>query len=153
MAEGLRRLAGLIAALVLAACGDGAPAPPDMKDPASIARAFVEAYNAKNLQRMLPLHDEVNIDAIAEALDGGPGSEAYERIFVPDMVALLGEQAGAVEGPRYDGREAIVKVAESGLGDVYTVVLEKGDDDEWIIVAHSMMGAQQFEALPDQPRR
>ena len=63
------------------------------------------------------------------------------------------EQEGAVEGPRYDGREAIVKVAESGLGDVYTVVLEKGDDEEWIIVAHSMMGAQQFEALPDQPSR
>lgn len=124
-----------------------------MKDPASIARAFVEAYNAKNLQRMLPLHDEVNIDAIAEALDGGPGSEAYERIFVPDMVALLAEQEGAVEGPRYDGREAIVKVAASGLGDVYTVVMEKNDADEWIIVAHSMMGAQQFEALPDQPKR
>jgi hypothetical protein len=153
VAEGLRRLAGLICALALVACGDDAPPPPDMKDPASIARAFVTAYNAKDLQRMLPLHDKVNIEAIAEALDGGPGSEAYERVFVPDMVELLSEQAGAVEGPRYDGRDAVMKVAANELGDVYTIVLEKGDDDEWIIVAHSQMGAQQFQALPDQPKR
>ena len=124
-----------------------------MKDPASIARAFVTAYNDKNLQRMLPLHDSVNIDAIAEALDGGPGSEAYERIFQPYMVDLLGQQAGAVEGPRYDGRQAVMKVAADDNGDVYTVVLEKGDDEEWNIVAHSQMGAQQFQALPDQPNR
>jgi hypothetical protein len=153
VAEGLRRLAGLICALALVACGDGAPAPPDMKDPASIARAFVEAYNAKNLQRMLPLHDSVNIEAIAAALDGGPGSEAYERIFIPHMVELLGKQEGAVEGPRYDGRQAVMKVAADDIGEVYTVVLEKGEDGEWIIVAHAQMGAQQFQALPDQPKR
>jgi hypothetical protein len=153
VAEGLRRLAGLICALALVACGDGALAPPDMKDPASIARAFVEAYNAKNLQRMLPLHDSVNIEAIAAALDGGPGSEAYERIFIPHMVELLGKQEGAVEGPRYDGRQAVMKVAADDIGEVYTVVLEKGEDGEWIIVAHAQMGAQQFQALPDQPKR
>jgi hypothetical protein len=153
VAEGLRRLAGLICALALVACGDGAPAPPDMKDPASIARAFVEAYNAKNLQRMLPLHDSVNIEAIAAALDGGPGSEAYERIFIPHMVELLGKQEGAVEGPRYDGRQAVMKVAADDIGEVYTVVLEKGEDGEWIIVAHAQMGAQQFQALPDKPKQ
>jgi hypothetical protein len=153
VAEGLRRLAGLICALALVACGDGAPAPPDMKDPASIARAFVTAYNDKNLQRMLPLHDSVNIEAIAAALDGGPGSEAYERIFIPHMVELLGKQEGAVEGPRYDGRQAVMKVAADDIGEVYTVVLEKGEDGEWIIVAHAQMGAQQFQALPDQPRQ
>jgi ketosteroid isomerase-like protein len=58
-----------------------------------------------------------------------------------------------VEGPRYDGRQAVMKVAADDVGEVYTVVLEKGDDGEWIIVAHSQMGAQQFQALPDQPKR
>jgi len=58
-----------------------------------------------------------------------------------------------VEGPRYDGREAVVKVAASEMGDVYTVMLEKDKNEEWTIVAHAMMDRQQFEALPDKPKR
>lgn len=124
---------------------------PDRKDPASVARAFVEAYNAKDLQRMLPLNDDVNIDAIAEALAGGPGSQAYEAIFQPDMVELLAAEGGQVEGPRYDGRDAVVKVAASARGDVYTIVLDENERGEWVIVAHSMMGRAQFDALPAEP--
>ena len=156
MAESVKRLTAkagaLLGALVLAACGGG-PIAPDRTDPASVAHAFVDAFNAKDLQRMLPLHDSVNIEGIADALEGGPGSEAYERIFVPEMVELLAKEAGNVEGPRYDGREAVVKVASSEMGDVYTVVLEKDKNAEWTIVAHAMMGRQQFEALPDRPKR
>lgn len=149
MAE-LRKLAAFTAALLLAACGGGA-VEPDRKDPAAVARAFVEAFNAKDLQRMLPLNDEVNIEAIAAALAGGVGSPAHNAIFDPYMVELLAAEAGRVEGPRFDGRDAIMKVAATERGDVYTIVLAKGDDDEWSIVAHSMMGRAQFEALPETP--
>lgn len=149
MAE-LRKLAAFTAALLLAACGGGA-VEPDRKDPAAVARAFVEAFNAKDLQRMLPLNDEVNIEAIAAALAGGVGSPAHNAIFDPYMVELLAAEAGRVEGPRFDGRDAIMKVAATERGDVYTIVLAKGDDDEWAIVAHSMMGRAQFEALPETP--
>ncbi len=150
MAE-LRKIAALACALLLAACGSGAAAP-DRKDPAAVARAFVEAFNAKDLQRMLPLNDAVNIEAIAAALTGGPGSPAYEAIFDPYIVERLAAEGGKVEGPRYDGKDAIMKVAASERGDVYTIVLAKGEDDEWAIVAHTMMGRAQFEALPDTPQ-
>lgn len=144
------RLAALAAALLLAACGGGV-VEPDRKDPAAVARAFVEAFNAKDLQRMLPLNDAVNIEAIAAALNDGVGSPAYDAIFVPDMVTRLAAEAGKVEGPRYDGRDAIVKVATSDRGEVYTIVLAKGENEEWTIVAHTMMGRAQFDALPETP--
>lgn len=147
----LRTLAALACALLLAACGGGAMEP-DRKDPASVARAFVEAFNASDLQRMLPLNDAVNIEAIAAALTGGPGSPEYEAIFAPDMVALLAAEAGRIEGPRYDGRDAIVKVAATERGDIYTIVLAENEDDEWVIVAHSMMGRAQFDALPEEAK-
>lgn len=149
MAE-LRKLAALACALLLAACG-GRVAEPDRKDPASVARAFVEAFNAKDLQRMLPLNDAVNIEAIAAALTDGVGSPAYDAIFDPYMVEVLAAEAGKVEGPRYDDGDAIMKVAATERGDVYTIVLAKGEDDEWAIVAHTMMGRAQFEALPETP--
>jgi ketosteroid isomerase-like protein len=146
----LRTLAALACALLLAACGGGV-AEPDRKDPASVARAFVEAFNAKDLQRMLPLNDAVNIEAIAAALTSGPGSSDYDAIFVPDMVTRLAAEAGNVEGPRYDRHDAIVKVASTDRGEVYTIVMAKNDNGDWTIVAHSMMGRAQFDALPDTP--
>ena len=156
MADGLsaslRKLVFLFGALLLAACGGG-PMTPDRKDPVSVTRAFVEAFNARDLQRMLPLHDQVNIDAIAAALAGGVGSEAYEAIFAPGMVELLAKEAGKVEGPRYDRRDAVVKVGTDETGDVYTVILSKDDKEEWSIVAHSRMGKQQYEALPAEPKK
>ncbi len=125
---------------------------PDRKDPASVARAFVDAFNARDLQRMLPLNDAVNIDAIAAALAGGPGSPAYEAIFDPYMVERLAAEQGKVEGPRYDGRDAVLKVAATDRGDVYTLVLAENDKDEWVIVAHSMMSRAQFDALRNKPK-
>ena len=142
--------AAIAAALLLAACGGGV-VEPDRKDPAAVARAFVEAFNAKDLQRMLPLNDAVNIEAIAAALKDGPSSPAYEAIFVPDMVTRLAAEAGKVEGPRYDGGDAVVKVASTDRGEVYTIVMAKNEDGEWTIVAHSMMSRAQFDALPEAP--
>lgn len=150
--SGLKRLCFTLGALVLAACGGG-PMTPDMKDPVSVARAFVEAFNARDLQRMLPLNDQVNIDAISAALTDGVGSPAYEAIFNPEMVVLLAKEGGRVEGPRYDRRDAVVKVATSEVGDVYTIILSQGENEEWSIVAHSSMSKQQFESLPEEPRR
>ena len=103
-----RWFAGALVAF-LAACGGG-PAPPDMKDPLSVARAFVDAYNAKDLARMLPLVDQVNMDAIKAALTDGPNSEAWQGIFAPQMVQLIAREGGKVEGPRYESRDAVVKV-------------------------------------------
>lgn len=146
----MRRYLAIACGLMLAACGGG-PMEPDHKDPASVARAFVEAYIARDLKRMLPLNDDVNIEAIAEALSDGPDSPAYEAIFQPFMVELLTAEGGKVEGPRYDGSDAVVKVAATERGDVYTIVLDEDDQGDWVIVAHSMMGRAQFEALPTEP--
>ena len=74
-----RWIAGAVIA-VIAACS-GEPAPPDMKDPVSVARAFVDAYNGKDLARMLPLVDQVNMEAIKDALADGPDSTAWQGIF------------------------------------------------------------------------
>ena len=114
-----RWIAGAVIA-VLAACS-GEPVPPDMKDPVSVARAFVDAYNGKDLARMLPLVDQVNMEAIKDALADGPDSTAWQGIFAPEMVQLIAREGGKVVGPRYEGSDAVVSVAKSDLGDVFTV--------------------------------
>jgi len=140
-------------ALVLTAACSSEPPPPDMKDPLSVARAFVAAYNAKDLPRMLPLVDQVNMDAIKDALSEGPASDAYLNIFPPEIVALLAGENGRVEGPRYDGRDAVVKVGASKTGDVFTVELAKRDNDHWMIVENAILTTEEFNALPTEPRR
>jgi hypothetical protein len=137
---------------VLAACGGG-PAPPDMNDPVSVARAFVDAYNAKDLSRMLPLVDQVNMDAIEDALSGGPDSEAWHGIFAPQMVQYIGREGGKVEGPRYEGRDAVVKVATSDLGDVYAIELAQREDGSWRIAENSTLTEAEFQKLPTEPRK
>lgn len=143
-----------IALLVLAACSGETAV--DMKNPASVARKFVEAYNAKNLQRMLPLVDQVNLEAIGDALQGGPGSEAYTGIFAPEMVELLAKEGGKVDGPRFErhGRryDAVVSVGKSD-GFVYTIELQESDSGEWRIAENSMMLEADFQALPTEPKR
>jgi hypothetical protein len=146
-----RALFGLALGLATA-CGGG-PAPPDMKDPVSVARAFVGAYNAKDLARMLPLVDQVNMDAIKAALTDGPDSEAWHGIFAPQMVQLIAREGGKVEGPRYEGRDAVVKVATSDVGDVYTVELAENENGEWLIVENATLSEQEFAKLPAEPRK
>lgn len=149
MAEGLRRFL-VLAVLALAACGSETPV--NMKDPASVAGKFVEAYNVRDLARMLPLVDQVNLDAVKEALAQGPGSEPYNSIFDPGMVELMAREGGKVTGPRYERRDAIVSVGKSEQGDVYTIELGEREDGKWLIEAFSMMPEADFLELPDQPR-
>ncbi len=141
----------VLVGLLATACASEPP-PPDMKDPLSVARAFVAAYNAKDLSRMLPLVDQVNMDAIGEALVGGPDSAAWQGIFAPEMVALLASEGGRVEGPRYDGRDAVVKVGASKTGDVFTVELAKDENDRWMIVENGTLTLAEFNALPTEPQ-
>lgn len=145
----MKRRLGALLLLAVAACG-GPPAP-DMKDPVSVAQAFVEAYNTRDLSRMLPLVDQVNMDAIKAALADGPESDAWRGIFAPEMVAILAREQGKVEGPRYDRRDAVVKVGASGDGDVYAIALSKGKDDRWLIVENSVLSEAEFEAMPVEP--
>ena len=149
MAGGMKRRLAAFALLVLAACGG--PPPVDMKDPISVAHAFVDAYNTRDLSRMLPLFDQVNMDAIKAALSGGPESEAWRGIFAPEMVAILSREQGKVDGPRYDRRDAVVKVGESGDGDAYAIVLSKGKDDHWLIVENAVLSEAEFEAMSTEP--
>jgi hypothetical protein len=135
--------------LMLAACGG--PQPPDMKDPASVARAFVDAYNARDLARMLPLVDQVNMDAIKEALVGGIDSPAWQGIFPPETTALIAREGGRIEGPRYDRRDAYIKVAAADDGDVYVVILARQKDDSWTIAENAVMSDAKFMALSEEP--
>lgn len=121
-----------------------------MKDPASVAAKFVAAYNQRDLARMLPLVDQVNLDAVKEALAQGPGSEPYNSIFNPDVTQMMATQNGKVEGPRYERRDAIMTVGKSG-SDVYTIELVEREDETWVIEAFSMMSEVEFENLPDKP--
>jgi hypothetical protein len=145
------RLAALMFVFV-AACSSEPP-PPDMKNPVSVASAFVAAYNTKDLARMLPLVDQVNLDAIKDAISGGPDSEAWQGIFAPEIVAILAREGGRVEGPRYEGRDAVVKVGASDTGDVFTVELAQGKDDRWLIVENAILSAEEFAKLPAEPKK
>ncbi|RYZ02164.1 MAG: hypothetical protein EON61_16100 [Alphaproteobacteria bacterium] len=145
----LKRLAAL-AALILSACGGETPV--NMKDPASVAAKFVEAYNRRDLARMLPLVDQVNLDAVKEALAQGPGSEPYNSIFDPEIAQMIVEQNGKVEGPRYERSDAVMTVGKTQGGDLYTIELGQRDDETWLIEAFSMMSEAEFQNLPDTPR-
>lgn len=134
--------------LLLAACGG--PPPVDTKDPASVARAFVDAFNARDLPRVLPLVDQVNMDALKAALSEGPNGPAWQGIFNPEAVLVIGREQGKVEGPRYDRRDAYVKVGENN-GDAYLVVLVRQKDDTWMIAENSLMSDAKFEALSEDP--
>jgi hypothetical protein len=137
-----------LAVLTLSACGGETPV--NMKDPASVAAKFVAAYNQRDLARMLPLVDQVNLDAVKEALAQGPGSEPYNSIFNPDVAQMMATQNGKVEGPRYERSDAIMTVGKSG-SDVYTIELVEREDETWVIEAFSMMSEAEFENLPDKP--
>jgi hypothetical protein len=150
VAEGLRRLLA-IASLALAACSGETPV--NMKDPGSVTRKFVEAYNARDLARMLPLVDQVNIDAVKNALADGVNSEAYQSIFMPEMVELLAKDGGKVTGPRYDRHGAVFQVGETVSGDVYAIELSRREaDGVWLIDEFSMMSEREFLELPEQPQ-
>lgn len=149
MAQGLKQLL-LAAALILAACSGETPV--DMKDPASVTRRFVNAYNARDLARMLPLVDQVNLDAVKDALADGPGSDAYNSIFQPQMVDLLARDGGKIEGPRFERKDAIFKVGNAVDGDVYTIELGEREDGDWLIDAFNMMSEQEFLGLPEKPK-
>ncbi|MEQ1609435.1 MAG: hypothetical protein ABL956_10790 [Hyphomonadaceae bacterium] len=146
----MRRLAAL-AALASAACGR--PAPVDMKDPASVTRGFVAAYNVRDLSRMLPLLDQINLDVVKGALAGGAASEEYKSIFVPEMVELLARDGGKVDQPRYERNDAIVRVGYPVDGDVYTIELGETKDGVWLIEAFSTMSEAAYLALPTEPRK
>lgn len=144
----LKRLSAL-SALLLAACAGETPV--NMKDPASVAAKFVEAYNQRDLARMLPLVDQVNLDAVKEALAQGPGSEPYNSIFDPEIAQMLAAQNGRVEGPRYERSDAVMTVGKTEGGDVYTIELGQHEDETWKIEAFSMMSEAEFQNLPDTP--
>lgn len=149
------RLAALMFVFV-AACSSEPP-PPDMKNPVSVASAFVAAYNTKDLARMLPLVDQVNLDSVKDALAGGPSSEAYRDIFMPEVADLMAREGGKVVGPRYErhGKRwtAIVSVGKSDHGFVYAIVLDADEDGEWKIAENSTMPEDEFLSLPEQPKR
>ena len=52
------------------------------------------------------------------------------------------------------GRDAVVKVATSDLGDVFTVELSQREDGEtWLIVENAILSEQEFAELPTEPRK
>ncbi len=144
----MRQALSALLLLLLAACGG--PQPPDMKDPASVARAFVDAFNARDLPRMLPLVDQVNMDVLKAALNEGPEGPAWQGIFNPQAALIIGREQGKVEGPRYDRRDAFVKVGEDE-GDAYLVVLVRQKDDSWMIAENTLMSDAKFMALSEEP--
>lgn len=152
MALGMRLGLAAAAFSMLAACS-GDPPPPDMKDPVSVARAYVAAFNARDLSRMLPLMDQVNLDAVKLALAGGPGSDDWNAIFAPEAVAVLASENGRVEGPRYERRDAVIKVGTLPTGEVFAVELAKGKDEHWLIVENSILNPGEFETLATEPRK
>ena len=139
----------LLAALMLAACSE---APVDMKDPAAVTRRFVNAYNARDLSRMLPLVDQVNLEVVKDALAGGPGSEAYTGIFRPEMNDQLARDGGKIEGPRFDHGDAVFKVGETVEGDVHAIKLGQSEDGRWLIAEFPTLSEQEYLGLPEQAK-
>lgn len=146
---GLVRSLFVAVALMLAACSE---APPDMKDPGAVARAFVSAYNARNLSAMLPLISNVNIEAVKAALTDGPDSDAYKVIFDPDVSARMAKENGEIVGPRYRKKDAVVRVADAGNDDVHVIVLEQRKDGDWIIEEFGTYTVMEFNELAEAPK-
>ena len=69
------------------------------------------------------------------------------------MVQLIAREGGKVDGPRYEGRDAVVSVAKSDLGDVFTVELSLREDGDWLIVENAILSEQEFAELPTEPNK
>jgi hypothetical protein len=69
------------------------------------------------------------------------------------MVQLIAREGGKVVGPRYEGSDAVVSVAKSDLGDVFTVELSLREDGDWLIVENAILSEQEFADLPTEPEK
>jgi len=138
--------AALVAAsLTLSACGGT-----DMKNPESVARAFMEAYRKQDPAGMLVLmstEDSGNRQIIQDAAKQGPTGEAHKEVFNPEMTAILAGKDAKVEGPRYDADgHPTFKVAQDA-DDAYTVTLVQANG-AWSIRELGHSTNAEFQALP-----
>lgn len=144
----MRRFSASLA-VVLTACSSEATL--NLKDPASVARAFSSAYNSRDLARILPLVEENNRELVGRALADGQASEAYARVFQSQMADFFARDGGRVEGPRFDHASAVFKVGGTLNGDVYTIELSQHDTGEWLVEAFRLVPEQEFLGLPLRP--
>lgn len=135
------------ASLMLVACGGA-----DLKNPESVAKAFMEAYRKQDPAGMLALmspDDSLNRQILQTAAKEGPAGDAHKEVFDPDMMAIMAGKDAKVEGPRYDTEgHPTFKVAEDG-GDAYVVQLGRTNGN-WSIEALDQMSKEEFQALPDK---
>jgi hypothetical protein len=138
--------AALVAAsLMISACGGA-----DVKNPESVAKAFMEAYKKQDPAGMLALMSTEasgNRQILQDAAKEGPTSEAHKEVFNPEMMAIMAGKDAKVEGPRYDadGRPTF-KVAEDSDG-AYTVSLVQANG-AWSIHELGQSTDAEFQALP-----
>jgi hypothetical protein len=123
-------VAVLALAGLLAACADG-------RDPASVARAALEAYRSRDLAALADLAHPDNREILEELRRDGEAHPRWASLFSPDAWRWQAVQAwdGRVGEVRYFGEgsgvTAMVRFGEISASELAVVALELRDDRWW----------------------
>lgn len=121
--------------------------PVDRSDPGAVAKAFLSAYQARDLVRLSMLVNETNRPLFEDLARVGNAHPMYGEIFSGWRADAAQAWDGTIGPPRYDGSDALVALGEPVGEEVMVVVLTFGSKG-WAVEDINSPAASAFETLP-----
>ncbi|MEE8270626.1 MAG: hypothetical protein V3R98_02680 [Alphaproteobacteria bacterium] len=149
----MKRTAGLgrlvpVACCVLAICGGQAVAQRfDRTDPIAVATASLEAYQARDLDALMPLVSSFNRSLIQELAVKGESHPRYGSLFSGWRWRAVEAWSGFIGEVRYRRRSAMVEFGTVGDAEVAVVALE-WEDGGWSFEDVNSPSTADFRAMP-----
>ncbi|GGL70782.1 hypothetical protein [Wenxinia marina] len=122
----------------------------DRDDPMATARAFLLAYQARDLATIAELSNETNKEFFDEIAAVGPSHPEYDEIFGGWVVTAIDGWDGALANPRYDGR-GHAHVPFGMMEDELQTVVLSNEGQGWGIEDMNSPSPEMFAEWSDRP--